>query len=354
MKNKCLINFICFFLLYHSSAAGQDSVKTKKIKILPVPAFGYSPETDIYIGAVSLFTFHFYQDSLTRHSNAKVELNYTWNKQMIAECGWNLFSKHEKWFTKGLIHYSKFPDFYYGIGAGTPDFNKLSYNSNRFIFDVFLLKKVRPYLFHGAALKYIQYWNVSPMNNTSFNYSELVDNYSIGIGYSILKDSRNSILSPTQGTYMHANSTFHFSKSNYLKFLLDLRYYKTWKEKFTIAGRFVHDISTNTPPFYDYAILGGDEFVRGYYYGRYRDKNLSSLQLEFRLPIYWRFGLASFAGLSNLYPDATSISIANTKYNAGLGIRFMVDKKDKTNLRLDYGIGNQNNNGFYVSFGESF
>jgi outer membrane translocation and assembly module TamA len=94
--------------------------------------------------------------------------------------------------------------------------------------------------------------------------------------------------------------------------------------------------------------------VRGFYYGRYRDNNLSSLQTEFRLPLVWRFGLATFAGLSNIYSEKNSFKFTNLKYNFGLGIRFLVDRKDNTNLRIDYAIGSNKNSGFYVSFGESF
>lgn len=354
MKNKyfTIILYLLLFLPLH--VEGNDSITSKNVKILPVPAFGYSPETKTYIGGVCLFTFDFYRDSITRHSNAKMEFNYTWNKQMIVESGWNLFSKEEKWFTKGQIHYSKYPDYYYGIGSETSDTNKYAYTSNRFIFDISALKRVRNYLFTGVNVEYIRYWNVMPINEATVSYSELTDNKTLGLGYSVLMDDRNSILSPTGGTYIYANSTYNFSKANYWDFLFDVRYYNTWHDKYTIAGRFVNDINTGIPPFYDYAFLGGDKFVRGYYFGRYRDKNFSSLQVEFRLPVFWRFGLATFGGFSNLYPAVSSISMINTKYNSGLGIRFMVDVKDKTNLRLDYAIGNDKNSGFYISFGESF
>jgi len=97
---------------------------------------------------------------------------------------------------------------------------------------------------------------------------------------------------------------------------------------------------------------GGDKFVRGYNYGRYRDKNLSSIQTEFRLPLVWKFGIATFGGISNLF--ANNFKINDSKYNCGLGLRFLVDKHDKTNLRLDYAVGNDGNSGFYISFGESF
>lgn len=332
----------------------QDSVKVKKVTVLPVPAFGYSPETKTYVGAVCLFTFDLYKDSLTRKSNAKVEFNYTWNKQVIIESGWNFFSKEENYFTKGLIHYSKFPDFYYGIGSETPDSNKLAFSSKRFIFDVAVLKKIKAFLFTGFTLKYIEFGNVAPINSGNLFYPELVNNYNLGVGYSILKDDRNSILSPTSGKYIYANVSYNFSRTNFLELFLDLRTYKTWKGKYTLAGRFVTDMNLNETPFYEQAFLGGDKFVRGYYYGRYRDRNLSTLQLEFRLPLFWRFGLASFGGLSNVYPSISKIDLSKTKFNAGLGLRFMVDNKDKTNLRIDYAIGNKHNSGFYISFGESF
>jgi outer membrane protein assembly factor BamA len=290
---------------------------------------------------------------LTRISNAKIEFNYTWNKQIILECGWNYFFKEEKFFTKGQIHYSRYPDLYYGVGTATPDSNKLIFNSNRFVFEGFALKKVGAKLFTGINIKYIDYSDVNTYT-TDVKYPELVAGSTFGFGYTLLKDTRNNLLTPTKGVYMYFNSSYNFSKTNYYELTIDCRYYKTWKDKFTLASRFINEFNFGNPPFFEYAFLGGDKFVRGYYYGRYRDNNLSSFQTEFRLPIVWRIGLATFGGLSNIYSSKNNFKFANLKYNYGLGIRFVVDNKDKTNLRFDYAIGSNNNSGFYVSFGESF
>lgn len=343
---------LTLFCLYCSAIFGQET-KVKKVKILPVPAIGYSPETKTYIGAVTLFTFNLYNDSLTRTSNAELEINYTWNKQLIMECGWNYFFKEEKWFTKGQIHYSKYPDFYYGIGANTPNSNKLTFSSNRLFFEAFGLKKIGCKLFTGPNVRYIDYTKVKSETSTPI-FTELVDGSTFGIGYSILKDTRNSLLTPVNGAYLYFNTSYNIANSNYWEITLDMRFYKTWKNKFTLANRFLNEFNTGTPPFYDFAYLGGDRTVRGYYYGRYRDNNLSSYQTEFRFPVIGKFGLATFGGLSNIYSSKNSFKIANIKYNYGLGIRFTVDKTEKTNLRLDYAIGNNDNSGFYISFGESF
>jgi hypothetical protein len=347
-----ICNALTLLFLFGSTAFSQ-TLKAKKVKILPVPAIGYSPETKTYVGAVTLFTFNLYNDSITRTSNAKLEVNYTWNKQLILECGWDYFFKEEKWFTKGQIHYSKYPDFYYGIGANTPNINKLLFNSNRFFFEGFVLKKIGSKLFTGLNARYINYTKVKSDADIS-NYPELVNGSTFGIGYSVLKDTRNNLLTPLNGSYIYFNTSYNTANKNYWKITLDVRFYKTWKDKFTIANRFINEFNSGTPPFYDFAFLGGDKLVRGYYYGRYRDNDLSSWQTEFRFPVIWKFGLATFGGLSNIYSSENSFKIADIKYNYGVGIRFLVDKTDKTNLRLDYAIGNNNNSGFYISFGESF
>ena len=329
-------------------AMGQDS--SKRIKILPVPTIGYSPETRTYIGAVTLFTIDLYKDSVTRTSNAKFEFNYTWNKQLIFETEWNYFFKEEKWFTRGRIHYSEYPDYYYGIGSNTPESNKTLYNSNRLVFEANILKNLGDKLFIGPGIRYINYNNVSFTD--TLNYPELADHSTFGVGITLLRDSRNNLLTATKGYYINFNAGYNFSQNNYVETTLDLRIYKTWADKFTWANRMINVFHFGNPPFYDYSFLGGDKFVRGYNYGRYRDKNLTSLQTEFRMPLFWRFGLATFGGVSNLFAD--NFKPGDSKFNYGLGMRFLVDKHDRTNLRLDYAIGEGENSGFYISFGESF
>ncbi len=340
-------------LLVAWAASAQDTVKTKKVKILPVPAFGYAPETRTNVGAVALFTFHLYKDTITRTSNAKIKFNYTWNRQSIFESEWNYFFREERWFTKGRLNYSKFPDLYYGVGPETPDSNKLGFNSNRFLSEAYGLKKIGNKLFTGLNVKYTSYSKVSD-TNTRIAYAELNNAKVMGIGYTLMKDTRNSLLTPSDGVYYFFNSVYDFSKTNYGEIVLDLRRYHSWNNKVTLAGRFYNAFVVGTPPFYDYSVLGGDRFVRGYYYGRYRDNYLSTLQGECRFVVVWRVGLAAFGGLSSIYSPANNFKTDNVMVNYGGGLRFMMDKKDKTNLRLDYAIGSNGNNGFYVAFGESF
>ncbi len=334
----------------------QESEPGKKVSVLPVPAIGYTPETKTYVGLVTMFTFNNTTDTLTRSSNAKLEFVYTWNKQMIFESDWNYFLPAEKWFTKGrLVYFSNYPDLYYGIGFNTPDSGELSFESNRLIFNAELFRNIKNKLFAGAGINYTDYRNIKPLNDSLF-YPELKNENNFGIKLIFLKDARNNILSPSKGDYLEIGNSFNFGTSFYNKFSFDYRYYLGFgKTKSNIlASRFYHSSVFGTPPFYDYPMIGGDKYVRGYYLGRFRDNNFSTLQLEMRNHLFWRFGIATFGGISMVYEKVNNIGSESFKPNAGVGLRFLVDKNESTNLRIDYAVGAHNQSGFYISFGESF
>jgi len=227
--DKCYFFLLILLLSSPFHVLGSDSIKN--VKILPVPAFGYSPETKTYLGAVTLFTLDLYKDSMTRTSNAKLEFNYTWNRQMILSSDWNYFFKEERWFSKGSLSFSHYPDFYYGIGSNTPLSNELLFNSNRWVFEINLLKNLGKDLFLGPNLKYISYSKISYTGIST--YPELADQSTFGAGVTFLKDSRDNLLTPSKGFYFNLITGCNFSKSNYTEASLDVRVYKTWADKFT-------------------------------------------------------------------------------------------------------------------------
>lgn len=348
--------FVSCMMLYpmiRSYGASTDSVmkRTPNVKVLPVPAFGSTPETGVYLGVFSLFTLDFYKDSMTRVSNAKAEFDYTWKKQMIFESSWNYFFKREKWYTQGQFHYSKFVDLYFGIGETTTGSSETRYQVNRLIANVNLLRKIRNRLFVGPKLVLKDYSKLKYF--TSIQYPELANGKNLGVGFTVLKDTRNNLLNASQGIYLEFTNVYNFLDSRYTKIIIDGRTYKTVIAKTVGSIRFYNEFTSGNPLFYDYALIGSDKIVRGYYYGRFRDKNLSTLQGEVRRILVGRFGAAVFGGITKVYPDLRGFTLANLKPNYGLGLRFLIDRKNNINLRLDYGFG-KGDGGFYVMFGESF
>jgi hypothetical protein len=336
------------------STNGQEKTE-RKISVLPVPSIGYSPETKTYLGAVTLFTIKNLNDSLTRTSNAKIEFNYTWNNQVIFETGWNYFFPLEKWFTRGIIHYSKYPDLYYGIGPDTPDSGEINFHSNRFVFELDVFQQIKQNIFWGFGVNYNSFYNIDYQTDIVF-YPELKNENNLGLNVLLLTDSRNNILTPAHGRFFEFSNSFNFSSSFYYKTSVDYRRYFNFgnTNKHILSGRFYHESIIGNPPFYDFSMIGGDKYARGYYLGRFRDKNFSTAQMEYRSPLVWRIGLTTFGGLSVIFENAQSIGNNSFKPNAGFGLRFLVDKNEGTNLRIDYAVGAQNQSGFYISFGESF
>ena len=94
--------------------------------------------------------------------------------------------------------------------------------------------------------------------------------------------------------------------------------------------------------------------MRGYYDGRYKDKDMLEFQGEYRFPVYKRFSAVAFGGGGTVGNTFSDYSLSDLKFSYGAGLRIALDKREKLNLRLDYGIGQGKNNGFYLQLGEAF
>jgi len=114
------------------------------------------------------------------------------------------------------------------------------------------------------------------------------------------------------------------------------------------------DIITNNPPFQLLSLFGGRERMRGYYEGRYRDKNMMVFQMEYRvMPVWWRLGLVGFLGFGDVSNTIKNFKLRDFKYSVGGGIRYLFSREEKMNLRLDFGYG-KDSSGIYITIGEAF
>lgn len=94
--------------------------------------------------------------------------------------------------------------------------------------------------------------------------------------------------------------------------------------------------------------------MRGYIYGRYRDKNMITLQTEYRFPLFWRFGAVGFVGAGDVASRYDKFRFNSFKYTFGFGIQFMFDLQEKINARLDIGFGENGKSCIYVMVLEAF
>ncbi|QSV12839.1 BamA/TamA family outer membrane protein [Photobacterium ganghwense] len=99
------------------------------------------------------------------------------------------------------------------------------------------------------------------------------------------------------------------------------------------------------------ALLGGADALRGYEQGHYRDRNMLLSQVEYRRPLGGRHGMVYWLGGGTLASDFSELGQDKWLYSAGVGYRFEI--KQRVNLRLDMGFGNDQS-GFYFSINEAF
>ena len=97
------------------------------------------------------------------------------------------------------------------------------------------------------------------------------------------------------------------------------------------------------PPFYGNCIYGTNNELRGYTAGRYLDRYMYATQLEYRLTLPKRFGVAAFGGIGEVIPGSSQVLRARNLLPAGGGgARFQLSKDYRVNLRADVARGKDN------------
>ena len=139
---------------------------------------------------------------------------------------------------------------------------------------------------------------------------------------------------------------------------IDLRSFFPLNNKLVLGFNSIYQSTIGKEvPFYLMPQLGNDEMMRGYYSGRFRDKNLLTLQSELRYRIHPRFAFAAFAAAGTAYHK--EINLSRVKLSYGSGIRYFFNLEHESSIRMDYAIGNRmpgekRQTGFYLSLGQAF
>ena len=83
--------------------------------------------------------------------------------------------------------------------------------------------------------------------------------------------------------------------------------------------------------------MGGDERMRGYYSGQYRDRIQASAQLEYRYRFNNRYGIVTWVGAGNIGSKMSELTDTKWLPTYGVGYRFAF--KPRVNVRVDFGFG---------------
>jgi hypothetical protein len=342
----------------------NDSI-TKKDGIFLFPLLYYTPDTRFAAGAVGVYYFNTAKNETeesypTRLSFVKLLADYTQNRQLDIWSSWNVFSDQERYLFKGEVRYRNFPDRYYGIGNSTTEEQEEFYSFDLAKIKLLAMKQFAPQLFIGFDYDFTYEYNFiqTPggelIQGTVAGYNGGVGS---GLGGVLTYDTRDNVVNAYEGMLFEASSYFFNQRlgGSFNFFNLNFTFNKYWefRQDHVLAFNAVLFLNFGEVPFLDMARVGGDDILRGYARNRFRDHHFSGIQLEYRFPVWWRFGMVVFAGAGDVFRDTNDLSLRAMKYSFGAGIRFSVNKKERLNVRFDYGFGKRNN-AFYIMLTEAF
>lgn len=330
------------------------------------PSIAYTPETSWEIGASDLLLFYARNNRKNRLSEITTFGFYTLFNQYGIWLDHAIYGNKDKYIFLGKARFQYFPLKYYGIGMRAQKRNEVVVSSHSFQLRERVLRKVKGHFFAGVAFDFYTLYNVrfdrpeTPQSNMPPGYQGSSNK---GLGGSLVYDSRKNVLNERHAVFAE------LSYQNYGKYLgssfsfhntaLDVRHYRKGFRKSQVwAFQLMGQFNGGNVPFNQLALLGGEEMMRGYYLGRFRDKNMIATQAEYRflpLPFSKKWGATVFASVGSVAPRADAFEISKFKLAGGAGLRYLVFTSKDIFVRLDFAFTEESAfPGIYFFIGEAF
>lgn len=177
------------------------------------------------------------------------------------------------------------------------------------------------------------------------------------LGLHIQRDTRDSTFYPRKGSLLDLQvdpySEIWGGDFNYQVYSIAYNKYIGLDDRQVLAFRGYGRFTAGDVPFFHLCLFGTGSDLRGYTGGQYRDRMMLAAQAEYRVELPWRFGLAAFAGVGEVFRAFDDLNTKDLLPSAGAGVRYTIATKNHINLRLDFAWG-KDSNGIYFSVGEAF
>jgi outer membrane protein assembly factor BamA len=358
---KSIIIIIVFLIVNSICLAGEaDSTKSKEFKLYFYPFAFYTPETEIAIGAGGATYFRNKADSLIQPTKITLTGYYSFRKQYSFTLRPEFYFKKNSYRVFAEANVGDFADKFWGIGNDTPDIETADYMRQAYGILLNSQKRFQQRYRVGFLLE-VKNSVIGDRKENPFLKTDSLPGsnggMTVGMGVSFAYDSRNSIFFPVTGSFIELQTTFYDdllgSEFTYQRYLVNYRKYFCLTANQTLAFQAFGNFTGGTVPLYELPYIGGPQTMRGYFQGRYRDKHFVTSQLEYRSIIFWRVGVAVFAGLGDVSDNITDWKLGDFKHSVGTGLRYLVDTKEKLTVRIDFALG-KDSSGLYFAVEEAF
>ena len=336
----------------------NDSVSSQKdrklaFSLLPVP-IGANNSNGLVVSFLT--TFYLGKDyETTNMSQVSFSPYFSFSKQYVFPIQSYIYTKDNKWNFIGDYRYMIYPQLTYGLGDhnSKEEMSTLDYQQWRFY--QFVTRKVVGNYRLGIGFLYDNYQNISEesyideeTDYVKYMNGDFSDETSFGFAFQGLYDSRKNIVNPEGGLYVEADlriNTSGVDGNKWQSLYFDARKYHSFskiKHRVWASRAFYWSTFGGKPHYLDLPSIGWDrdgKTGRGFTKNRYRSNALIYLETEYRTDITRNgfFGAVFFCNISSV-SKLDTYQFDKWHPAIGTGIRIKWNKKNNSNLALDYGV----------------
>lgn len=341
----------------------HDDLPPDRPRFLAYPTLGFSPETSLEVGVAGSLLFHAKNDYLkNRLSEITAFGFFTLRSQYGLLLDNAVYTDQDHWLLLGKLRFQHFPLLYYGIGPDAPEEDPVVVDGNYILLRQRVLRQIRGNWFAGLQAD-VQYLGRADFGGDQPSHplpEGAEGSSSVAFGPSLVYDSRPNMLNTREGWFAEL-SWLHYSHvwgSDYAfdVFGAELRRYHQMRAGQVFAWQLVANAVQGNAPFNMLSLMGSEMMMRGYYTGRYRDRQYYAAQAEYRwlpFPFSKRFGAATFFSAGAVTPSMQALRTQQVRLAGGAGIRYLIFPKKDIFLRFDVGFTREGAS-FYIFTGEAF
>jgi len=208
--------------------------------------------------------------------------------------------------------------------------------------------------FLGASLRYLDIQQDLDLNTglPDFNPDEAIK--SPGLGLKLEYDSRDVPSNPYRGQRLEVKTIFADQKNmqngSYQSYYARFRSYHLLSDPLVLAWEVNACLKEGRIPLWDTCRLT----LRGFPITRYLSLQSIQAQAEVRWNFHKRWGMVAFAGAGRVKDSLDNHGEDETIPSYGIGLRWMVLKSQRINVRVDYARSNNGQSAWYLSVAEAF
>ena len=314
-----------------------DKTATKKFDVSVVGAPTYSSTTGLGLGVVVAGLYRIDRANMqvppsTVSVFARATLKGVYN---VGVEGINIFKDNRDRLSYRLT-FTSLPSNFWGLGYDAAVNNTpVNYTSNRQQVELSYYHRLCRNLYIGARANFDYIYASRGDRELIAPLIGSAKSEALSTGFSLLLeyDSRDFIPNPHRGVYLSAQGMFRPKglsniESDSWKIVGTASYYqKVWRGSVLALDLYLESNSSGTP-WQLYAHMGSKYRMRGYYEGRFTDRNMVTAQVELRQNVWRRLGVAVWGGAGNCFSSWNSYQWSHTLPNYGIGVRWEFKKSE--------------------------